>query len=80
MTINIITYKDKDIEISVTKNEISWNMEHNGEKYGNSVILTDKKIDTLIGTIGTIIINAVESYENIISTKKTTKKCKQKNS
>lgn len=67
MIINQIQYKDKMIDISVTKNQISWSMEHNGERFGNSVILTDKKIDTIIGTISTIVINAIESYEGLLT-------------
>jgi hypothetical protein len=70
MTINIIEYKEHDIEISVTKNQISWKLNYGGQDFGNSVILTDKKIDTLIGTIGTIITNAIESIE-LIDKKKT---------
>ncbi len=74
MTINVLKYKDHEINISVTKNEVTWTTTLNGENYGNAVILPSKKMDTLIGTIGTIIINSIETIEKLCEQKNTSKK------
>lgn len=69
MKINIITYKDQDIEISLGKNKLTWLMEIGKERYGNSVELKSKKSDELIGTIATIVANAILTYEELINKK-----------
>ncbi len=65
MTINIITYKDQDIEISVSKNEVSWRMKIGDKQYGTAVILRSKKIDDIIGTVASIVSNAILTYEEL---------------
>jgi hypothetical protein len=65
MIINQIQYKDTDIEISATKSEITWSMQIKDKRYGNTVVLPDKKINTLIGTVASLVVNAIETFEAI---------------
>lgn len=86
MNITIITYKDQDIDILINENEVQWSMERNGNKYGNAVILPSAEQHDLVGAIGTIIINAIRTIEELDKAKevapkkvkKTTKKKSKK--
>jgi hypothetical protein len=66
MKINIITYKDQDIELSLEKNKLTWLMEIKGQRFGNAVELKSKKSDELIGTVASIVSNAILTYEELI--------------
>ena len=65
MIINIITYKDQDIEISVEKNAIMWKATIGGKEYGNAVILKSKKTNDLVSTVAAIVSNAILTYEEL---------------
>lgn len=87
MNIIIITYRDQDIELEYSKDEIKWTIQRGDKKYGKGAIIPSKKIEDIIGTVGTIILNAVETSQEldkmgIINTPKVetqeTKTCKPK--
>lgn len=69
MIIHQIQYKDTQVEISVLKNQVMWNLNYNENNYGNSVTLLDKKTSTIIGIVGVMVVNAIETYEKLISQK-----------
>jgi hypothetical protein len=68
----IITYQDQDINIELKKDEVVWTIEFDGQRYGKSAILPSKKLSDIVGVVGTICLNAVESINEL--------KCKQTNS
>lgn len=61
----IITYEDQDIQIEIKKDEIVWTIERDGKRYGKSAILPSKKLKDIVGVVGTICLNAVESIQAI---------------
>ena len=65
MNIIIITYRDQDIELEYSKDEIKWTIQRGDKKYGKGAIIPSKKIEDIIGTVGTIIINAIETKEEL---------------
>jgi hypothetical protein len=71
----IITYQDQDINIELKKDEIVWTIDFNGQRYGKSAILPSKKLSDIVGVVGTICLNAVESINALKE-----KQCKQTNS
>jgi len=92
MNITIITYRGEDIELTTTKDEIKWTIQRGNNKYGKGAIIPSKKLEDIAGVMGTIIINAIETIQeldkqgikndliasNVIKPK--TKTCKSKNS
>ena len=89
MNITIITYRDQDIELSTTKDEIKWTIQRGDKKYGKGAIIPSNKLEDIAGVVGTIIINAIETCQEldkmgIINTPKleikTEKTCKPKTS
>ena len=69
----IITYQDQDINLELKKDEIVWTIEMNGKRYGKSAILPSKKLTDIVGVVGTICLNAVESIQAIKENDKKTK-------
>jgi hypothetical protein len=69
----IITYQDQDINLELKKDEIVWTIDFNGKRYGKSAILPSKKLTDIVGVVGTICLNAVESIQAL------QEKCKQEN-
>lgn len=67
MKINIITYKDQDIELSLEKGNLTWLMETKGQRYGNAVELKSKKSDELVGAVASIVSNAILTYEELMN-------------
>ena len=67
MNIIIITYKDQDIEFSVSKGQIDWSMEIKGKRYGNAIVLPSKKTTDLVGVIASAVSNAILTYEELTS-------------
>lgn len=57
----IITYQDQDINLELKKDEIVWTIDFQGKRYGKSAILPSKKLTDIVGVVGTICLNAVES-------------------
>lgn len=80
MNVTVITYKDQDIEILVDKNEVQWSINRNGLKYANAVLLPSEEMHDLIGAIGTIIINAIRTIEELdrLSIEESNKQTEQK--
>ena len=68
----IITYQDQDINLELKKDEIVWTIDFQGKRYGKSAILPSKKLTDIVGVVGTIIINAIESIQALKD-----KQCKQ---
>ena len=69
----IITYQDQDINLELKKDEIVWTIDFQGKRYGKSAILPSKKLTDIVGVVGTICLNAVESIQAL------KEKCKQEN-
>jgi hypothetical protein len=65
MNITIITYRDQDIELTTTKDEIKWMITRGDKKYGKGAIIPSKKLEDIAGVMGTIIINAIETCEEL---------------
>lgn len=83
MNIIIITYRDQDIELEYSKDEIKWTIQRGDKKYGKGAIIPSKKIEDIIGTVGTIIINAIETSQELDKIgirNEPTKTCKPKTS
>ena len=59
----IITYQDQDINLELKKDEIVWTIDFQGKRYGKSAILPSKKLVDIVGVVGTICLNAVESIQ-----------------
>lgn len=67
MKINIITYKDQDIELTLEKCKLTWLMEIKGQQFGNAVELKSKKSDELVGAVASIVSNAILTYEELMN-------------
>ena len=67
MNIIIITYKDQDIEFTVSKGQIDWSMEIKGNRYGNAVLLPSKKMTDIVGVVASCVSNAILTYESLIN-------------
>lgn len=84
MNITIITYRDQDIELTTTKDEIKWVIQRGDKKYGKGAIIPSKKLEDIVGVVGTICLNAVETIQALdalqVNEAKPTKTCKSKTS
>jgi hypothetical protein len=91
MNITIINYRGEDIELTTSKDEIKWTIQRGSNKYGKGAIIPSKKLEDIAGVMGTIIINAIETIQeldkqgvtnNLIKSNivNQTKTCKSKNS
>ncbi len=90
MNITIINYRGQDIELETTKDEIRWTIQRGNKKYGKGAIIPSKKLEDIAGVMGTIVVNAIETIEEldkmgikndlIASNVIKPKKCKSKNS
>jgi len=65
MNITIITYRGQDIELETTKDEIKWTIQRGNKKYGKGAIIPSKKLEDIAGVMGTIVINAIETCEEL---------------
>ena len=65
MNITIITYRGQDIELETTKDEIKWTIQRGNKKYGKGAIIPSKKMEDIAGVMGTIIINSIETIEEL---------------
>jgi hypothetical protein len=65
MNITIINYRGQDIELETSKDEIRWTIQRGNKKYGKGAIIPNNKIADIAGVIGTIIINAIETIEEL---------------
>jgi transketolase C-terminal domain/subunit len=65
MNITIITYRGEDIELTTTKDEIKWTIQRGNNKYGKGAIIPSKKLEDIAGVMGTIIINAIETIQEL---------------
>jgi hypothetical protein len=63
MNITIITYRDQDIELTTSKDEIKWTIKRGDKKYGKGAIIPSKKLEDIVGVVGTICLNAVETIQ-----------------
>ena len=65
MNITIINYRGQDIELETTKDEIKWTIQRGNKKYGKGAIIPSKKLEDIAGVMGTIVINAIETIEEL---------------
>ena len=82
MNITIITYRDQDIELATTKDEIKWTITRGDKKYGKGAIIPSKKLEDIVGVVGTICLNAVETIQalDLQANEPKVKVCKSKTS
>ena len=65
MNITIINYRGQDIELETTKDEIKWTIQRGNKKYGKGAIIPSKKLEDIAGVMGTIVVNAIETIEEL---------------
>lgn len=63
--ISVIPYKDIEINFMEEPGFVGYSFGFQGRNYGQKVPLDSKKRVDLINALGALIINAIESYENI---------------
>jgi hypothetical protein len=60
--IMVVPYKEIDIHLLVTKDKVGYSFEYEGKAYGNQTDLPRKR-DLLVGTVATLIVNAIVSID-----------------
>lgn len=64
---NISTFElgGKSIDMTYKSKQIAYTFDHNGQKYGNSVIVKSKKIEDVMNATFLLLVNALETLEAI---------------
>lgn len=65
--ISVIPYKEIEINFMEEPGFVGYSFGFEGRNYGQKVPLDSKKRLDLINAVGAILINAIESYENLKS-------------
>ena len=65
MNILTFTYKGQDIDVTVNNGFVAYSFIQDGQSYGAKVKLPSRKTQDVVAITSNLIINAIETYEEL---------------